>query len=577
MMKLVVIPVVAIVLVAGMFLFPSEDRAEANDSPAIVAMVDPPPVDGTWPSTVFAGSTVAVPFLGFRTGDVSEELAHHLGLKAEMGVMIKEVVAGTHASEAGLKVYDVILTVNGQGATPSVLNEALEEETGLELGVVRGGLLHHIAVPVDRTAKAGTPSEGSFFSTDELGAEHPFRKLESASALRRSYTTKVNLYSQKIDELRDSEKQERGLARKEVEALQAKCMAEVAEYTQARETELLLHVDSQFRARSVAPLEALQLDFEKLVPPADGEAIRGAIAATRTMLQKELPDFALPESVDRQLTNSVRQRVQQIGGRTGQLYAERLDQCFSSHASEVQRHRDRIDKKYGQRMSWATKSVDKIQEQLRKRVTCAFKRVREEFGQKLHHRLRKMEAPKPGEIRGCMTEVRSQIDRMGHRFIRRTGQALDEFEKQIASANRKLEQACSVHSGGQRKAYDRLTRDLLAIANSDRGIEITDTTEYGEARSELTDACDRLEDALRKAVNRGRDATRAHRLPLGRAFRDHGTVTDHAWRDLERSLGRICQEISNDCWKLDGPHLDGRHPREGKNARPKMDLASLMR
>ena len=71
---------------------------------------------------------------------------------------------------------------------------------------------------------------------------------------------------------------------------------------------------------------------------------------------------------------------------------------------------------------------------------------------------------------------------------------------------------------------------------------------------------------LTLTVNEGRDAMRAGAIGLVRDLLDERVVSDDAWNDLKRALGHVKQEAANDCWKLDGPHLDGRFPKEPKRS-----------
>ncbi|MEE8146571.1 MAG: hypothetical protein V3T24_03110 [Longimicrobiales bacterium] len=59
-------------------------------------------------------------------------------------------------------------------------------------------------------------------------------------------------------------------------------------------------------------------------------------------------------------------------------------------------------------------------------------------------------------------------------------------------------------------------------------------------------------------------------------LREERVVSDDAWRDLQRLLGELKQEASSNCWKLDGPHLDGRFPRS-KAKQPMGEVAILTR
>lgn len=71
-------------------------------------------------------------FLGVQTQELTPELKKHLGIEAEKGVVVTEVVPNSGAAKAGLKQEDVITHVNGKAmARPDELREAIR---GLEAG-----------------------------------------------------------------------------------------------------------------------------------------------------------------------------------------------------------------------------------------------------------------------------------------------------------------------------------------------------------------------------------------------------------------------------------------------------------
>lgn len=61
------------------------------------------------------------------------------------------------------------------------------------------------------------------------------------------------------------------------------------------------------------------------------------------------------------------------------------------------------------------------------------------------------------------------------------------------------------------------------------------------------------------------DARDEFALPAERWVRtvdEHRIVTSDAREDVRRLLHDVKGELADDCWKLDGPHLDGRFPVE---------------
>ncbi|MCL5742694.1 MAG: PDZ domain-containing protein [Acidobacteria bacterium] len=82
----------------------------ASIIPALLAQSGGTHRTGTFP--MFAGAHGS--YLGIGVADVDAERARALNLKEERGVEIKNVVEGSPAAKAGLKVGDVVLEYNGE-------------------------------------------------------------------------------------------------------------------------------------------------------------------------------------------------------------------------------------------------------------------------------------------------------------------------------------------------------------------------------------------------------------------------------------------------------------------------------
>jgi membrane-associated protease RseP (regulator of RpoE activity) len=93
------------------------------------------------------------PSLGISGDELTTQLASYFGVKQGKGVLVREVVVGSAAANAGLKAGDVIVAVDGKSvATVAELRQALEIKAGeekrkLNLTVVRDR--HEQTVPVE--------------------------------------------------------------------------------------------------------------------------------------------------------------------------------------------------------------------------------------------------------------------------------------------------------------------------------------------------------------------------------------------------------------------------------------------
>lgn len=112
------------------------------------------------------GQSVARGYLGLGPQDVSEDIANALGIQKDRGVIVRSVSAGQPAARAGIRVGDVILTINGKEITPQ---QSLTYLVGLEapgsrvmLDVLRDGRRQQIPVTL------GTrPPEDELLAQDE--------------------------------------------------------------------------------------------------------------------------------------------------------------------------------------------------------------------------------------------------------------------------------------------------------------------------------------------------------------------------------------------------------------------------
>jgi S1-C subfamily serine protease len=112
--------------------------------------------------------------LGVQTQPLTEELKQHLGVKADKGALVSEVVAVSPAAKAGVHEKDVIVAVDGHAvANPRDLFEAIQKagagkevalkvERGKETKDIKARLEQTAALPGERPfieRLGGTPGE----------------------------------------------------------------------------------------------------------------------------------------------------------------------------------------------------------------------------------------------------------------------------------------------------------------------------------------------------------------------------------------------------------------------------------
>jgi putative serine protease PepD len=93
---------------------------------------------------LIAGKKVEHPFLGVGTVTVDQSLAAQFNLDVTSGALVQSVAAGSPAASAGIKVGDIIVSLNGADVTTS--DELLAAIRNTTIG-------QSVAVEIDRSGK----------------------------------------------------------------------------------------------------------------------------------------------------------------------------------------------------------------------------------------------------------------------------------------------------------------------------------------------------------------------------------------------------------------------------------------
>lgn len=117
-------------------------------------------------------------WLGVAIQEVNKDLAESFGLERPAGALVAQVMESGPAAKAGLKVGDVILSVDGKavvmsGDLPHLIG-SIKPGTKAELVVVRGGSRKNLtvtvgALPEDDDLIAGASGEGGELGSPRLG------------------------------------------------------------------------------------------------------------------------------------------------------------------------------------------------------------------------------------------------------------------------------------------------------------------------------------------------------------------------------------------------------------------------
>ena len=492
--------------------------------------------------------------LGCTLDPVPAELAAHLGPFARSGFLVGTVTDGTPASASGLERHDVIVEVDGVAADEAVLRDALG--SGAQLTVLRGGVPRTLSL-----VAAGAVEPSGFLSAQSLPAVHPLRRLEALANLRESYSATAEDFDERLRALDQETREVRDQARATRDALLQENQARIAEFLVEVQQSTLQRIDQRLAEQCLDDVRGLRLVFGELVPEEDWQEITDSVLGVGEQLRQGSERLAadLPEDLDQRLAQSWAETARRLSSEWATLHRDRIARPFAECDEELGRHRNRIDTRFDERVAKAAGTIEKIRKEVHERVECAVARTQRQLGEKLAHRLRELELPKAGEIEGSLRDVREQIESMAERFLLRTERALESYENRVDPANGRLRSSCETAPAALASQFAMTSAELDRVLSDPRDAEVA-TENSWRARSAITDLRHELGHLVRGPLHVLRDGALLHQESIRSSFQQHRTVTEEAWSDLESALCRIAQEAANDCWKLDGPHLDGRFP-----------------
>lgn len=135
-------------------------------------------------------------WLGVVIQDLTPTLSKELGIKAEEGVLITEVIPDSPAAKAGLKEKDVILKINGKPVkSASELRSQiliLKPGTQVELEILRGSEKKIVRVTLEAPKKGFLTSKAEQQKLEELLQEYGFAISDITPQIARTFRLPPN-------------------------------------------------------------------------------------------------------------------------------------------------------------------------------------------------------------------------------------------------------------------------------------------------------------------------------------------------------------------------------------------------
>jgi len=534
---------------------PPERPAVAFEDPLLASVLLRDPAGDSKQAP--ASSPTPSAALGLSCSSVSPELRAHLGLLPGEGVLVERVEPGSKAAESNWKEFDVVVGVEGQAATPESFEAALQSGIGVALEVFSGGVLRDLIVEGDPA------SEHEFLSVESLGPNHPLRRVGRLEALRSRYAETTTKYRERQRELDEEARRERERAKQGIEELLTASDERVRAYFDARQAELLSWLEAELADSRVEPLQGLNLNLGELLGPDRLQKLEDDLAAQLQSLE-EIFEAGLQLEIDEEypetgkrarqsLRKTLEHQIGQVEQRMGRPLAELHEQ--------LDQHRERLLEGHVERVAWTQQTVGEIRAQVQERIECAFDRSAELFHKRMRSRLHDMDLPRAGEVQASLEDLTAQVEAWSQRFITRTQAGLQLFARALNERPDGLGAELLLEVERCEKSLAQWTSHSQAALKAQLATSLVIDGNWQSSHG-LKLFADALEFPLQ-------EAQLAQRRVLGprvgsaiSTLREERELSEMAWQDLRKKLGRLLQEAGNDCWELDGPHLDGRFPRK---------------
>ncbi len=491
---------------------------------------------------------------GATLAPVPPALASQLGIEPANASVVAAVVGGSRAALAGLQEHDVVLRVDDAVATPETLRSRLSDGDRIELTLLRSGAPAVVAVPGDKDA-------GSTFSAaDTLPADHPLRRVRELRRLHESLQERSDDVAARRKEVSKALREARDAARIAADVFHGECVEVAQKLLHGTRDELYERIDRALAGDAVDPLAALRLDLEEPLPLDRLVALEEGIHTLAHRIEDGLFDTVTGGDDVNQEGLSERQ-VERVGAEVSAKIHERVKAPWSELLANQPKHRERLGDGHDEREAWTRERVEGIRGELHERVDCAVERALGRFSERLGSRLRDLEVPRGAELEGSIRDLAGQLEAWTEGFVIEVEGALTAYLEDVAPGRAALPAILAGGIDASEVAWATFEKTVEAAAAERYVAADAGGTEWRAVSAERVFLRE-LRGQLERVVRAGRDGLRPGATDLQRALLDEKQRSDEAWQDLREALQRLHSRAASDCWKLDGPHLDGRFAPE---------------